>query len=286
MSNDSVMKPQMIIFTDLDGTLLDVSTYSFDAAGDALRQLEERGIPLILCSSKTRTEIEHYRSLLGNGEPFISENGGGIFIPEEYGPLKDSLHTSDVERRDHYFLVRLGASYTELRGALETLRKEGFEVRGFGDMTVGDVAHLTGLPEREAAMAKEREFDEPFTFSGNAGRLEALFQSISALGLHVTKGRFLHLLGESNKGKAVSILKALYMTAFGQILTVGVGDSQNDIPMLEAVNIPVIVQKEGGVYDPAVDVPNLVRAGGVGPHGWGRFVRALLQRTPGIAGVE
>jgi len=270
--------PQIVIFTDLDGTLLDASTYSFDAAGDALRQLKGRGIPLILCSSKTRTEIERYRSLLGNKEPFISENGGGIFIPEEYAPLRGSLYALDVERPDHYFLVRLGGSYTELRRALETLRKEGFDVRGFGDMAVEEVSQLTGLPAIEASMAKKREFDEPFTFSGEEDRLDALFHSISALGFHVTKGRFLHLLGNSDKGKAVSILVDLYKKAFGRIKTVGIGDSPNDIPMLEVVDIPVVVQKPGGIYDPAVDVRNLVLAEGVGPKGWSLFVWGLLRR--------
>jgi mannosyl-3-phosphoglycerate phosphatase family protein len=283
-SDDSGIIPQMVIFTDLDGTLLDASTYSFDEAGDALAQLRERQIPIVLCSSKTRAEIEHYRSLLGNGEPFISENGGGIFIPAEYAPLRNSLNAANMERRDHFFLVRLGASYAELRDALKALRGQGFDVRGFGDMTVAEISQLTGLPGKEAAMATEREFDEPFTFNGNPAALEALFRSVSALGLHVTRGRFFHLLGNSDKGRAVAILKDLYAKAFGRVLTVAIGDSPNDIPMLEAVDLPVVVQKESGRYDPAIDMPSLVRAEGVGPKGWDLFVRDLLQKGSGAAG--
>jgi mannosyl-3-phosphoglycerate phosphatase len=73
-----------IIFTDLDGTLLDYSTYSFEKALPALQLLKEKDIPLIICSSKTKKEIEYYRKKLDNHHSFISENGGGIFIPKGY----------------------------------------------------------------------------------------------------------------------------------------------------------------------------------------------------------
>jgi len=70
---------KIIVFTDLDGTLLHPKTYSFDAAMPALKLIKEKDIPLILCSSKTRAEIEVYRKKLDNQHPFVSENGGGIF---------------------------------------------------------------------------------------------------------------------------------------------------------------------------------------------------------------
>lgn len=75
-------KSLIIIFTDLDGTLLD-SRYSFRKALPAIKLIKEKNIPLILCSSKTRSEIELWRKKLNNNHPFISENGGGIFIPKK-----------------------------------------------------------------------------------------------------------------------------------------------------------------------------------------------------------
>ena len=68
-------RPYLIIFTDLDGTLLD-SGYSFRKAMPALRLIKEKDIPLVLCSSKTKTEIDYYRKKLENDHPFVSENGG------------------------------------------------------------------------------------------------------------------------------------------------------------------------------------------------------------------
>ena len=77
------MTEMIIIFTDLDGTLLD-KKYSYESALPALALIESHKIPLVLCSSKTRSEIEFYRTKLNNDHPFICENGGGIFIPIGY----------------------------------------------------------------------------------------------------------------------------------------------------------------------------------------------------------
>jgi predicted mannosyl-3-phosphoglycerate phosphatase (HAD superfamily) len=51
----------IVIFTDLDGTLLDDSSYSFEPAHEALAEVRIRKIPLILCTSKTRAEKEAWR---------------------------------------------------------------------------------------------------------------------------------------------------------------------------------------------------------------------------------
>src|SRR4030042_5645191 len=76
--------PKVIIFTDLDGTLLDRDTYSFAPAQPALDMIRKKGIPLVFSSSKTRAEMELYRERAGNDHPFIAENGGAVFVPSHY----------------------------------------------------------------------------------------------------------------------------------------------------------------------------------------------------------
>jgi mannosyl-3-phosphoglycerate phosphatase len=266
----------LIIFTDLDGTLLDHATYSFEKAQPALSLLRQQNIPLVICSSKTKSEIEHYRKKLKNTHPFISENGGGIFIPKGY--FEDSVHSSsfDVGEDHNYLMVRLGAKYSDLRRLIQELRREGFGVRGFGDMTAQEIAELTGLNIHETETAKERDFDEPFIFEGNEDGVPALLKAINKKGFNVTRGRFFHILGNSDKGKAVSILIDLYRKNLGEILTVAVGDSPNDIPMLEVADVPIIVQKSDGKYDSSIHAPNLTRADGIGPHGWNNAILRLL----------
>lgn len=268
---------RVVFFTDLDGTLLDYSTYSFTKAQPALDALQQREIPLVISSSKTRSEIEHYRIQLNNQHPFISENGGGIFIPKGYFSSDMSHINYPVTEEQGYYVIRLGASYPELRKALETLRNEGYEVQGFGDMGIEDLIKLADMKENEAVMAKDRNFDEPFVFTGQADELPELMESIRIKGLNCTKGRFWHLLGNSDKGVAVSILIDLFNKDFGDILTVALGDSPNDLPMLQRVDYPFVVKKHDGSYDAAIQIPNLVKADGVGPEGWNSAVLDLLR---------
>jgi len=273
------MKPQPVIFTDLDGTLLDYHTYSFTAALSALELIKEKNIPLIICSSKTRAEIEQWKKRIDNPHPFVSENGGGIFIPHAYFPA-DNLQSvwSRIESVNGYTVLVLGTSYTILRETLEEVRRDGFEVKGFSDMDAAEVAQITELSPEEAALAKKRDFDEPFVFSGGGARLEALVAAIEAKGLRcIAGGRLLHLTGDNDKGKAVELLTQLYRKKFGEITTLALGDSPNDFPMLEHVDHPILVRNYEGKHDSRIRLPNLIKADGIGPEGWAQAVINFIQ---------
>lgn len=262
----------IIIITDLDGTLLHPVTYSFDEALPALELIKTRRMPLILCSSKTRVEIETYRKRLENSDPFISENGGGIFIPEGYFNF-----SVEGELRDGYRVITPGRSYSEVRKVFREIQiKTGIIVRGFGDMGVKEVAYLTGLPLSDAELAKERDFDEPFMFEEGEKRVKEFLEAIEEAGLYWTQGRFYHILGDHDKGEAVRILKGYYERAYGIVKTIGLGDNFNDLPLLQSVDYPVLVQKEDGSYDERIRLPHLIRAEGIGPEGWNRAVIMLI----------
>jgi len=266
-----------IIFTDLDGTLLN-DEYSFDSALPALTFIEKYNIPLVICSSKTRSEIELYRVKLNNDHPFICENGGGIFIPIGYfGPnVIFSAHRRTLNNQ--YDVITLGANYSDLREALIKLRKEGFSIKGFGDMSAEEISQAMGLTIEESEMAKQRDFDEPFLYEDKEQKIDDLLNSIKQKGLNATKGRIYHLLGQNDKGKAVSILTDLYKPKYRSVTTIGVGDSPNDIPMLEKVDIPIIVQKPDGTYDDSITIPNPIRAQGIGPSGWNAAMISLISK--------
>jgi mannosyl-3-phosphoglycerate phosphatase len=266
-----------VIFTDMDGTLLDHATYSFESALPALKLIRELDIPLIVCSSKTRKEIEWYQNKLGNTHPFISENGGGIFVPDGYFATLGRFDRLAEAAGDGQVMIRLGAPYPDLRKAVEELSKEGFAITGFGDMTTEEVAAVTGLPREQAAMARERDFDEPFLFNRNENSARMLREAIRRKGFSFTQGRFFHIMGSSDKGKAVGILAELFRRKFGEITTLALGDSLNDLPMLKYVDFPVLVKKPDGMHDPRIDIPRLVKAEGVGPVGWNLAIIEFLE---------
>lgn len=266
----------LIIFTDLDGSLLDHETYSFEAAYPALQEVERRGIPLVLCTSKTRAEVERYRRALNNHHPFIVENGGATFIPMAYFPFA-SPYQREV---GGYHVIEYGMSYPRLVDMLRAVRAEsGARIAGFSDLSIEQVAALTRLPAEGARLAKVREYDEPFFVKGPPEELDRVKTLFRKRGCRCTRGgRFHHLTGPNDKGKAVSDLVRLFKRADGELRTVGIGDSQNDLPMLWAVDVPILVQRIDGKHDSTVRVPNLIRAQGIGPKGWRTAVLDLLVR--------
>jgi mannosyl-3-phosphoglycerate phosphatase len=260
---------RLIIFSDLDQTLLDGRDYSYAKAVPALALLDKQDIPLVLCTSKTRPEVEFHRSRLNNRHPFVVENGGAVYIPTDYfGFDFDYDHrTADC------FVLELGIRYRVLVGALAELkRKTGLPLRGFSDMTIEEVASRCRLSLLHAGWAKQRAYDEPFLIPSP----KTAAAVIDAAELPVTQGgRFFHLTA-SDKGRAVSMLMALFRRSHPGAVSVGIGDAFNDLPLLEAVDIPVLVRDPDGGYDPSIAVAGLRYADGIGPAGWNAAIARLV----------
>lgn len=258
-----------IIFTDLDGTLLDRRTYSYRDAALALGLIESRKIPLIFCSSKTRSEQEEIREQLDLHYPFIVEDGGAILIEKGYFPFEYEYDRVDGK----YNIIELGLPYEEIRKRLGRVVDEtGLELKGYGDLSVQEIVNITGLDKDSARRARKREYEETIFTPVNDEDLTILKRSLEKVELSISAGgRFYGLHGKNNKGQAVSILKNLYGQTMDNLLTVGIGDSQNDISMLSTVDLPVIVQKPDLSWED-ISVPRLQKATGVGPYGWNRFM--------------
>ena len=271
-----------VVYTDLDGTLLDHNTYSFKPAAQALGLIREKSVPLVICTSKTRAEIEFYRRLIGNKEPFISENGGGIFIPEGYFE-KDFEYQRET---NGYKVIEFGTPSETLIEALRTISTEtGIEIKGFSQMSAQELSEITGLDEHTAKLSQTRDYSEPFLILGDdeqteAKNTETIVEKINLMGYRHTKGgRFHHILGKNDKGRAVATLNTLFQNEFGDVKSIGLGDSLNDLPMLNVVDIPVLVQKPDGSYDAKIKLANLLYADAPGPYGWNSEILKLFMNS-------
>lgn len=236
---------------------------------------------MIFCTSKTRAETEIIRKQTGNTHPFIVENGGAIFIPEGIFPLESDV--SEESTRTHkkaadYHIIELGTSYARLREVFSQIQAQfPGRLKGFGDMSVAEVAKLCNFSQDQALLAKNREYDEPFILEDES-LLDKIHEWVKHTGLRITQGgRFYHLLGANDKGQAVSHLIKIYGQQLGKVRSVALGDSSNDLPMLSAVDIPVLLPKPDGRYDPSVLVDGLFIAKDNGPSGWNDAVLKIIQ---------
>jgi len=253
-----------IIFTDLDGTLLDHKTYSYQKAKPALKVVKKTKTPLIVCTSKTGAEIKEFRKQIKNKDPFISEDGGAIFIPKRYFDFKFKYN----KEKQGYFVIELGTDYERLRKVLDKIKKK-YNVVGFGDLTAKELAKDSGLSLKKAKLALKREYDEPFKILNKKGQSKVI-DEIKKNKLNYTKGgRYWHLIGKNDKGKAVKILYKLFKRKFKKIKTIGIGDSANDFPMLDSVDKGFLVQRPNNLYTSK----RYLKAKGIGPIGWDKVIQ-------------
>lgn len=278
--------PSYIVFTDLDGTLLDHHTYSPAESLPGLALLQQKRIPVVFCSAKTRTEQLPYRRELGVRDPFIVENGGAVFVETGYfrqayglAPAGDGLDS-----------VTLARPREEVRRILAEVASElQLPLRGYGDLTVEEVAEVTGLDRAAAERARQREFEETIVTPLSDADRARLREALGRHGVTLTAGaRFTSASTANDKGRATRLLTEMYRRERGEVVTVGIGDSWNDAPMLAATDIALLVQRPGGTWA-ALEVDGIRPIDGVGPKGWTAAMRQLvngaLGRSPNASGA-
>lgn len=281
------MEPiRLVIVTDLDGTLLDGRDYSRAGATATLARLQRDEVPVVICSSKTRAEIERCRSDAVPDHPFISENGGALFVPDGYFPFD----VAGTRRVPGHTVMEFGWRYDRVVEALHAAATEsGSGVVGFHDLSLTELARLCGLTLREAQLALLREYDEPFLLAeGGVASRYRFFRALRRSGVYCTRGgRFHHAHASPGKGTAVAALRRLYeRAADGPVTFVGLGDALNDVSLLKAVDVPIVVPNDMAGWTARLlrRVPGARLAPASGPRGWGRAVRDLLRgMTPGRA---
>jgi len=259
MSKTTLMK-NLVIFTDLDGTLLDHYTYSFEPALPMLYTLKTSAIPLIITTSKTKNEVLRLQKLLEINDPFIVENGAGIIIP------KDGT----------YEVIALGHSYDYTREAFERYAQH-VDIHGFFDMSLEEIMEHTQLPKQQASDSKARLFTEPFIMK-DPSQLQTLEAMAEKDDLQIIKGgRFYHLITKGqDKAKAIQAMR-LYFEGKREkpFQTLALGDSENDRSMLQSVDIAILIPHPDGSFMPC-RIPNLIRAPFPGPKGWNIALKALF----------
>lgn len=262
----------LIVFSDLDGTLLDHNDYSWQAAKPALSALKARGIPLVLCSSKTRPEMHNIWFALGLTHPFISENGGGVYVPKEHILASEPGFKA---AGPGWRVYPLGMPIAQLRQRLLPINQQ-FKARGFDQLSDAEVAEMTGLGLNLAKQARKREFNEPVVLPPEADA-QAYMAQVRAAGLEVTRGgRFVHVLGGGDKGKSVSLLLSMFGCFDEGLTSAALGDAPNDEPMLALVDTPILVARPDGSHA-GLDLPGLIKRPEPGPLGFNAAVLELIE---------
>jgi mannosyl-3-phosphoglycerate phosphatase len=267
----------LLVLTDLDGTLLDHDSYSFSAAQPALQRLRQLHIPVIPVTSKTLAELQPLMRALENPHPCIAENGGLIAIPPHY-----FRGLEDCELASGYRVIRLSAAYADILNSAHRLRAEqGFRFRGFGDMDAAEIAARTDLTPAQAQRAKRRLSTEPLLWLDSDAALKRFRDALAASGLQLVRGgRFWHLMGAHDKASAVQRLCEHYRAnGLRRFVTVALGDSPNDIAMLRAADIPVVIRSQAGDCLAVPERRRVLCSELPGAGGWNQMMLGILDEA-------
>lgn len=269
-----------IVFTDLDGTLLDHESYDFSAALPALELLKMYKVPVVLTSSKTFVELARLAAALDLSHPLIGENGAYIAYPPKLAQSLALDHAALTEI-DGYLVEDFGADYAEIRKVLVQLREEyGFRFRGFGDSSVMDVVAQTGLSPEAASDAMERIASEPLLWDDTDDNLARFREMLAAERLDLIRGgRFFHVIAPGGKGQAMHRLTTLLHDAKRVTLrSIALGDGPNDLEMLARADVAVVVKNP---HSPEIhpQAERVIYTENPGPHGWAEAIFKLYNET-------
>ena len=273
------LKKRILIFTDLNDTLLD-RNYDFSAAAEALALLREHGIPLIINTSKSRTQTEIYRKKLNVNYPVIVENGGAVYFPEGSFPC-DRIPIG-CQEEESAWIWRLSREAESLLPELQRCAYSvGAKIEVIYDIPVPRIMELTGMSAEESQASMQREHTLYFLCHN---KRDELFSALRETGLKPAWGSyFCHLGSINDKGTALEKVVDLYrQVGDSEVISAAFGDNHNDITMFQAADHAFLVEEPGGGYRNEVDLKWINRVRGVGPIGWNRGVLDFIS----IAGIE
>lgn len=280
--NPALNLERVLIFTDMDGTLLDHHSYSFEAAKTTIEALKNKDACIIPNTSKTYSELIELRENIGLNGPFIVENGAAIYVPasfmlrdKSHFTLKDGFYVKSFARPRQIFIELLNKLPNEFSGLF----------KAFHQMTLQEIAAYTDLPLHAAQKAQDRLYGEPIKWLGNnLEQKQAFIKALRDLGGHVVEGgRFIHFADKTDKAIAMQYFKEILQAeSTKNIVSVALGDGNNDLSMLEKADISICIKSP---VNPKLSISkssNVFYTNLEGPEGWAQSIQALIFNSTGL----
>jgi predicted mannosyl-3-phosphoglycerate phosphatase (HAD superfamily) len=128
-----------------------------------LAGLADAQIPCVWLTSATRAQLDEPRRRLGQSDPYIGENGCGVYLPEDYFHLKSKR----TVRMGRYTCIPIAKPQPAAAEALDELATDlDVSVVPLRSLSPRELSQNTGLPPKEAELVRMRDFDELFFFAG------------------------------------------------------------------------------------------------------------------------
>ena len=259
---------KVLIFTDLDGSLLHRDTFKFDEIKNYLKQIISKGIYVIPNTSKTETEILEFNKELGLNVPYISENGSSI----------NGLNLLNKDLPQELILSREKETLLNIFKKIVSSNLQN-KCKWLSEMNNKNKRLILGLENKKIKMALDRKYTVPFIFEGNKNEKKELAKVIKKKGLYLQEGgRIIHLTDRVNKAKALQVFVRFFKKNTRNVKTIAVGDNYNDLEMLKISDFPCLVFNDKFTLD-EIPINNLISTNKPSPEGWADVIKMALVKV-------
>ncbi|MFT4304344.1 MAG: HAD-IIB family hydrolase [Candidatus Woesearchaeota archaeon] len=278
-------KEKTIIISDMDGTFLDHNNYSYVNSHSAFKKANLKDIPVCFCTSKSFPEVMYFCKKLKTFNPFIAENGSAIYVPNNYFSFdinkikwRQDYDIKRIKNIEGYIVIELNVTHNETYNTLKKIqRKLSFPTFIYSDHSIDEFKKYLGLPKKMAELTKIKFYADGFRVPNLD---EKMFKEIAFFAKKegfttVAGGRIVGINKGCDKGKATSILIELFEKEYKRIRTIGIGDSNNDYPMLMKVDYPFLVSKNKK-SNIDKNINDIEKVNGIGPKGFAEVVNKFL----------
>ena len=256
---------KILIFTDLDGSLLHRDTFKFDEIKDYLKILLSQGIFIIPNTSKTEKEILEFNNELGSDLPYISENGAAI---NGLNLLNSNLPKELILSREKDNLIKIFENSIPVN--LQN------KCKWLSEMDKKKQSLIFGLGDEKLKMALDRKYTIPFLFEGNKSEKNELFRILKSENLAAQEGgRVINLTDKVNKAKALNVFVRFFKKNNKNVKTIAVGDNYNDLDMLKTSDFPCLVFNDKFTLD-EIPINNITITNKPSPEGWADVIKKAL----------
>jgi mannosyl-3-phosphoglycerate phosphatase len=223
--------PTAVVYCTVDDLISNMSR-PVNGFLEFLEALHQANIPCVWVTSRNRLQLDTAIRRVGQSSPFIAEGGCGVYLPEDYFHLKPSKST----RFARFTCIPVATPQPAAATELELLAEESnVEVVPLRSLSPRELAQNAGLPQREAELLRQRDFDEFFFFAGASDAEIEKFQVEAARRkLQVRqRGILWSLAVGANLTTCVRELSTLYERSFrARPFNIALASSAEDAPTL------------------------------------------------------
>ena len=260
-----------IIFTDLDETLLRKNKYYYKTLHNFINKLVRYEFLIILVTSKTYSEVINIIKQIKLKIPFSVENGGAYYIPIKYTKeykykrilnpravnkevIKNILNENIVKKYSQHieFIEYLSSSKQMFITKLNNNQLENFNSREY---TVPILWHGSQKVKKEFEKCLLK-YNLKITFGGKLNNISGLHSKVDTMNLFINQ------------------YKNKYRTE--KLITISLGDSQNDIEILNKSNYSGIIKNNYFKISNLEKKNNIFRSFTEAPQGWVEIIKKIL----------